>query len=193
MHARSFVPAAALIFLVPLFAQAPDLGPTTPETPDRPLITETPLDEGDIPARIPKSPTPSLTALENAVLAAHDAVVFAAESRDLEQMAELIVPTNRGAMVVEGHVMLTRDEVLAARRHEFAGLRSLDYTYAQRHVTLLSTTSAVVVGEGTLLATVHDGTEIEQAFAHTLIFVQRDGQWRIAHWHTSTPAVRLGL
>lgn len=191
MHPRSLVPAAALIVLAPLFAQAPDVGPPSPDTPARPLIAAPPLEESAPPIPIPKSPDPSLTALENAVLAAHDAVILATESRDLDHLAELLAPTNRGAMVADGHMTLTRDDVLAAREREFAGLRHLHYDYAHRHVTLLSATSALVVGEGTATATAHDGTRIEQPFAHTLVFVVQDGQWRIAHWHSSTPSVRL--
>lgn len=187
MHARALAFLALLSVGGSAFAQTPPITPPAPPAvPGRPLLTEPPIEPSDAPANIPVSPDPSLTALENAVLAAHDAAIAALEARDLGRLAALLLPTNRGAMIVDGKLILTRDEVLDARRREFAELSQVNYAYRQRHVTVLSPTTAILVGDGVLTALVADGTRVERPFAHTVVLTNHDASWKIAHWHSST-------
>ena len=194
MHAR---PVAALVAFLAASTFAP-AQPTTPspasspEPSDTPLITESPFADERPPASIPTSHDPSLTALENAVLAAHDVILAAIESRNLHALAASHLETNRGAMIVDGRMTLTRDDVLNVRQHEFAQFQRLNYGYTQRHVTMLSATSALLVGTGTATGTVHDGSTFEHPFAHTLVFMNSGGAWKVVHWHASTPRPHLG-
>lgn len=191
-------PAAAALVLVlaaslTAFAQVPARAPgAAPDVPPTPLLTEPPLETDTPPITIPESPDPSITALENAVLATHDAFLAALEMRDDRRLAAALTRTNRGAMIVDGRLILTTDDLLESHRGDFAEVRHLHYSYTQRHVTILSATSAMLVGTGTAHGQALDGTSLERTFAHTFVFLGGEAGWRIVHWHSSTPRPRLG-
>jgi ketosteroid isomerase-like protein len=55
---------------------------------------------------------------------------------------------------------------------------------------MLATGAAVLVATGTSEAELADGRSFSSAFVHTVVFVERDGVWRVIHSHQSTPAPR---
>jgi hypothetical protein len=195
MHPRPlacvFLPLAVWFSVTSLSAQSPT-APVPDRAPPVPLITEPPVSTKNIPARIPTADTDSITATENAVLAIHDATIAAAEACDLEQLFSHLVPTNRGAMISNGRITLTQDDVMATTRRDFAGLTSVRYTYAQRHVTVLSPTSAIIAGDGSVTATTRDGTGFTRPFAQTIVFMRIDETWKVIHMHSSAPLEALG-
>jgi ketosteroid isomerase-like protein len=46
------------------------------------------------------------------------------------------------------------------------------------------------VAEGTSSGTLKDGRYVEAPFAETIVFVQREGQWKVLHAHRSSPNAR---
>ncbi|MCI0515428.1 nuclear transport factor 2 family protein, partial [candidate division KSB1 bacterium] len=81
----------------------------------------------------------------------------------------------------------TRQEALNTTRQGLQGLKNLSYTYSKKHVTIISPTVALWVGEGATSATLEDGRQFSVPFAESVIFMQQDGQWKVFHAHRSIP------
>lgn len=143
------------------------------------------------PALPTGAPGESITAIENAVLDAHDAMIVATEALDFPRLEALLLNTNRGALITDGRVTLSRDDAVATIRRECESLRGLHYGFARRLVTLLSPTSAMIVAEGTITAHTAEGVTFTRPVAQTIIFMRADAGWRVIHMHSSSPAGSL--
>lgn len=124
------------------------------------------------------------------VLAAYDSMVASAEALNVDQLFGPVVDNDQGALAVNGQLFLTRAAALERTRGNFRGITKLKYRLTERHVTMLAPGAAVLVATGTSEAEVADGRSFSSAFVHTVVFVQRDGAWRVIHSHQSTPAPR---
>jgi ketosteroid isomerase-like protein len=94
---------------------------------------------------------------------------------------------DKGVIIEDGHIRWTRQEASSSTRQGLQGLKDLSYTYTQKYVTEVSPAVTLWVGEGTSAATLQDGRQISAPFAETIVFVQRDGQWKVLHAHRSVP------
>jgi ketosteroid isomerase-like protein len=181
--------ATVLLFLsaAGLARVAAQESPPVRDQPDftKALITTEPT-AGSAPA------PDSTTAIENAVLATHDAVVAAIEAREFGRLATLLISTDRGALVADGRITLRNDDMIETLRREFAPLSSVHHTFTRRHISLLSPTTALIVTEGTIAARADDGATVARPFAQTLVFMKVDDTWKLAHLHSSTPPATLG-
>jgi hypothetical protein len=130
------------------------------------------------------------TATEQQIAQAHDRMIAAAEALKLDDLFADVVETNRGALIANGRLFLTRDAVMEQTRRNFLGLTALKYHVRERHVTSLSPTAALLVATGTSEARISDGRTISAEFAHTLVLVLEEGRWRVLHSHQSTPGPR---
>jgi hypothetical protein len=59
--------------------------------------------------------------------------------------------------------------------------------YTQKRITVIAPTMALWVGEGTSSATLQDGRQISAPFAESILFVKKEGQWKVFHAHRSVP------
>lgn len=130
------------------------------------------------------------TAIEQAVLACHDQTLAAVAARDLDRLFGFLAATDRGSMISNGRLLLTRDEVIASTRRQFQGIAALQYETRERHVTVLSPTAALLVTTGQTRLTDAGGREIVAPYVQTLVWVLRDGRWQVLHLHSSAPAPR---
>ena len=135
-------------------------------------------------------PAEQQQAIEKAILRVHEAMKKAAESLDVDALYDFVLDTDKGVIVEDGRLRRTRKEALDSTRQGFQGITDLSYTYNQKHITVISPTVALWVGEGTSSATLDDGRKLSAPFAETIIFVQRDGQWKVLHAHRSAPNPR---
>ena len=126
-------------------------------------------------------------AIEQAVLACHDQTLAAADALDLDRLVSFVAQTERGSMISNGRLFLTRDDTIANTRQGFQGLRALKYETRERHVTVLSRTAALLVTTGTTRFTTADGREISAPYAQTIVFVLQEGRWQVLHLHQSNP------
>jgi len=124
------------------------------------------------------------------VLAAFDRMMAAAEALKVDDLFGHVVDNDQGALASNGQLLLTRADALERTRANFRGLAALKYRIAERHVTMLAPDAAVLVVKGASDAELADGRKFTNAFVHTIVFVQRDGAWRVIHSHQSTPAPR---
>ena len=124
------------------------------------------------------------------ILAAYDQMISSAEALNIDGLFSHVIENDQGAVVINGELFLTRAASLERTRANFSGIARLKYRIAERHITMLATDSAVLVASGTSDVELADGRKFSNAFAHTLVFVERDGAWRVIHSHQSSPVQR---
>lgn len=126
-------------------------------------------------------------AIERAILDVHVKMQQAAEQRDVEALYKYVLEMDQGVIIEDGRIRWTRQEALNTTRQGLQGLKNLSYTYSKKHVTIISPTVALWVGEGATSATLEDGRQFSVPFAESVIFMQQDGQWKVFHAHRSIP------
>jgi len=130
-------------------------------------------------------------AIEKAILQVHSDMVKAAESMDANALYSHVLDMNKGVIVQDGTILKTRQEALDVTKQGLQGFKDISYKFNQKHITVISPTIALWVADGTTSATIiEDGREINVAFAETIVFVQKDGQWKVLHAHRSVPNPR---
>lgn len=129
-------------------------------------------------------------AIEKAILKVHSEMKKAAENRNVEALYDFVLDTDKGVIIEDGRLSRTRQEALDSTKRGLQGMTDLSYTYNQKYITVISPTVALWVGEGASSATIEDGRKISVPFAETIVFVQRDGQWKVLHAHRSLPNPR---
>jgi len=128
------------------------------------------------------------TAIEKAILKVHSDMMKAGEHRDADTVFSHVLDMNKGVIIQDGTILTTRQEALDATKQGLQGLKDISYKYKQKYITVVSQTVALWVADGTTSATIiEDGREINVPFAETIIFVLRDGQWKVLHAHRSIP------
>jgi hypothetical protein len=128
--------------------------------------------------------------IEKAVLKAHSSMQKAAENLDVDTLYSYVLDTNKGSIIENGRLFLTRKDSLESTKQGLGRLKGLSYSYTQRHITVLSPTAVLWVSQGTATATLEDGREFSSPFTESIIFVNRGGKWKVLHAHRSSPFQR---
>jgi hypothetical protein len=76
---------------------------------------------------------------------------------------------------------------MAAVRQGSQAIAKLERRLADPHVTVLAPGVALLTSAGTTAFTLQDGRSFNGPFAMSLLFVLRDGQWKVFHGHYSLP------
>jgi len=132
-------------------------------------------------------PDPSEQDIETAVRAVHTQMRQAAGKLDVHALYAHVLDTRTPPIAEDGRLALTWTAALEGTTRGLQGLAGLSYEYAAENITVISPTAALWVGEGTASATLEDGRQIQAPFAETILFVERDGEWKALHAHRSTP------
>ena len=130
------------------------------------------------------------TAIEAAVLEVNNQMTRAAEDVDADRLFSFILNTDKGCIIQNGAIQLTREQALTQTRDGFRTLRKLKYHWKQRYVTVVSPTVAVLTGDGEATATTMQDQTVVTPFAQTQVFVLTRGTWKLMHAHHSTSAPR---
>jgi ketosteroid isomerase-like protein len=125
--------------------------------------------------------------VEKAVLARLADIQNAAQALDANKVFSFVLENDKGALVQNGRLLLTRKDALESTRRGFQGLQKVSYQFDQQHVTLLCPTVALVVGEGSSTATTDDGRTLNRRFAQSVVLVLTNGDWKVFHSHRSFP------
>ena len=127
-------------------------------------------------------------AIEKAVLEVNAQMTRAAEDLDIDRLFSFMLPNDRGSIIQTGNLLLTREEALAAVKRSFQGVAAVKYHWKRQMVTVISPTTALLVGEGeTEFRTAQDPqAAITRPFAQTVLFMLTDGKWKALHAHMST-------
>ena len=126
------------------------------------------------------------SAIEQAVLDANRQATIAAENLDADRLFGVMMENDKGSVVRNGNLALTRQQALEQVQNGFRGLQKLQYQWTRQLVSVISPTVAVLVAEGKASATTVNGDLIENPFVQTSIFVLSDGKWKILHSHQSS-------
>ena len=126
-------------------------------------------------------------AIEKAVLETYDRITEAAEKVDPDALFSYVLDNDKGCLISDGKLIMTRPEALQNHRNNCGGLASVDYIMDKKLVTVLSPDTAMMAVEGRYEAATHDGQTFGSPVAQTVVFVLRDGQWKVLHSHTSRP------
>ncbi len=122
---------------------------------------------------------------EKAVLARLAEIQNAAEALDVDKVFSFVLENDKGALVQNGRLFLTRKEALDSTKQGFMALQKVSYQFNQQRVTLLSPTVALVVSDGSSSITTDDGRSITTPFVQSVVLVLTDGQWKVLHSHRS--------
>ena len=127
-------------------------------------------------------------AIRNAVLETNAKMAKAADHLDIEGFFSFILDTDKGSIVHNGTVFKSRQEAKEAVKQGFMGVEKMQRQFVNPQVTVISPEAALLTSEGTLAATLTDGRTMEGRFAVSLVFVRKDGEWKLLHGHYSAPA-----
>jgi ketosteroid isomerase-like protein len=130
------------------------------------------------------------TEVEKAILARLTEIQNAAEALDPGKVFSYVMENDKGALIQNGKLFLTRQEALESNKQGLAGLQKVEYQFDQQYVTLLSPTVALATGEGLSSATLKDGRIFNTRFAQSVIFVLTNGEWKVFHAHRSFPPAK---
>ena len=131
--------------------------------------------------------TASDDAIVKAVLETNAKMTKASNSLDIDAFFAYIVDSDQCVIIQNGKVFKTRQEALEAVKRGTLGLTKVDRQFDNPQVTVISPDVALLASEGTVTATLSDGQTRESRFAVSLIFVRRDGQWKLLQGHYSVP------
>ena len=138
----------------------------------------------------PSVPVEQRQAIEKAVLKVHAAMAKAENELDAETFFEYVLDFDNGLIMQDGIAYNTRQEALDAVRTGFQRVAQMERTYERTEVTVLSPEAALVTGKGTSRVTLADGRTFDNPFAVSMVFVLRDGRWKLLHGHYSLPNPR---
>ena len=133
-------------------------------------------------------PVTDTATVEKAVLEANARMMQASNSLDADKFFAFILDSDKGPIIQDGQVFRTRAAALDVVRAGFQGMSKIDRKYNQTYVTVISPETALLTASGSYTATLSDGqTVMSGPFAVSLVWVLRDGQWKVLHGHYSTP------
>jgi hypothetical protein len=125
--------------------------------------------------------------IERSILEISDKMTQAGEARDFDRLFSFMLDTDKGSVIQNGRILRTHPEALNQTKANMSGIRSIRYIWKQRHVTVLSPTSALLTAEGESSVTTEQGQQFTAPFAQTVVFVLTDGNWKAIHAHHSSP------
>lgn len=128
--------------------------------------------------------------VETVVLARLAEIQGAAQSLDPDKVFNFVMENDKGALAQNGRLFLSRKEALESTKQGFQGLQKVSYRFDAQHVTSLSPTVALAVGEGESSATLDDGRTVSTHFVQSVVFVLTNGEWKVFHSHRSFPPAK---
>lgn len=135
----------------------------------------------------PAAGAPADPAIIQAVLTANAALTDASNRLDADAFFTGIVDSDETRIIQDGKLFKTRAEAMAVVRKGSQGIAKLERRLDEPHVTVLAPDVALLTAEGTTALTLQDGRTFSGPFAVSLVFVLRDGQWKLFHGHYSLP------
>ena len=125
--------------------------------------------------------------IEKAILSVHNQVTRAAEDRDLDRLFSFMAETSKGSIVQNGVLSLTPADAKAKVAPGFSAPVRVAYRWKQQHVTVLAPAIVLLVSEGDTIVNPEGQPQVTVPLVQTLVWVQRDGEWKILHAHQSSP------
>jgi uncharacterized protein (TIGR02246 family) len=128
--------------------------------------------------------------IEKAILKTHSQMNQADNNLDADKFFSYILDFDKGLIIQDGRLFKTRQEAFEAVKKGFEGISQLKRTYEQTYVTIISPEAALLTAQGTSTVTLSDGQTFSSPFAVSMVYVLRDGQWKLLQGHYSVPNPR---
>ena len=141
-------------------------------------------------AQHPSKDNPDPSDAETKVQARLAEIQNAAQALDPDKVFSFVLENDKGSLVQDGKLLLTREEALQSTKQGFKGLDKVSYRFDRQHITLLSSTVALATGEGVSSATTNDGRTFSTRFAQTVVLKLAKGEWKVYHAHRSFPPAK---
>ena len=125
--------------------------------------------------------------IEDAVLEVSAQMTLAGEAVDADRLFSFMLDTDKGSVIQNGVVMVTRQEALERVRSNLRGISRIQYRWKKQYVKVLSPEVAVLTAEGESTGTTTAGDTFTTPFAQTVVFVLEAGSWKAIHAHQSSP------
>lgn len=138
----------------------------------------------------PNDTKPDAAAIEKAIRQTYADITKAAESVDAEKLFGYVLDNDKGCLISNGKITLTREMALEDYKTRSAGVAEVVYAMDKQYVTVISAETAVLVAEGRFEATTKDGRTFGLPMVQTVVFVLKEDGWKVLHSHTSSPAVQ---
>ena len=129
-------------------------------------------------------------AIKKAILAANIELTKAANSMDADRFFQSIIGTEPGCIIQDGKLYANRQDALDTVRMGFESAQKVTRRFDQTHVTVISSEAALFTGTGKSHISFYSGRTIDSPFAVSLIFILKDGKWKVLHGHYSAPSPR---
>jgi hypothetical protein len=136
--------------------------------------------------RLSSQPADDRIAIEAAVLEVNNQMTRAAQDGDADRLFSYILDTDKGSIIQNGALLLTRAQAWKQTKDSFLRIRRIEYRWKQRYVTVVSPTVAMLAAEGESTAITTQGQSLVTSFAQTQVFVLTDGKWKVLHAHHSS-------
>jgi uncharacterized protein (TIGR02246 family) len=140
-----------------------------------------------IPQQKPPEVDSARQAVQKAVLETNARMNQASGSLNADAFFEFILDAGSGTIIQDGTLFKSRQEALEAVRQGFRGIAKMDRQFIDPQVTVISPDTALLTSQGSTTATLEDGRVLQSRFAVSLLFVRREGQWKLLHGHYSLP------
>ena len=125
--------------------------------------------------------------IENAVNQTFDNLIKAAKEADVEKLFSYFAETDKGALVRDGVLLQTKHDAYESYKRGFEGILKIEYDMTQKYITIISTDVVLLVTAGNSVATTKSGQVFSTPMAQTLVFVLKNGAWKVLHAHNSVP------
>ena len=129
-------------------------------------------------------------AIEKAVLNTYKQMSQAETSLDADKFFSYILDFDKGLIIQDGRLFKTRQEAYYTVKEGFEGISNLNRVNEQTYITVISPDTVLLTARGTSTVTLLDGRVLSGPFAASLVFVQRDSQWKVLQGHYSIPNQR---
>jgi len=123
--------------------------------------------------------------IEKEILKVHENMKKAAESRNADELFKYVLDVN-DVIIENGEMRSTRKEAYDITKQGLEAIQGISYKYDHKNVIVTSPTTALLTGTGTTTATLPGGLEISLDFAESMVYVLRDGQWKVVNGHRSS-------
>lgn len=128
--------------------------------------------------------------IEKAVLETHIQMTQADNNLDVDKFFSYILDFDKGLIIQDGRLFQTRQEAFEVVKKGFERISQLKRIYEQTYVTVISLETALLTAQGTSAFVLSDGQTFSSPFAVSMVYVLRNGQWKVLHGHYSVPILR---
>ena len=128
--------------------------------------------------------------IEKEILEINAEIVRTAETMDADALFDFILDTDKGSLIQNGNLLLTRKDAYESYTRNIQGIQSIGYEFEEQHITVLSPKIALLTAKGRSDVQLKDGRSFGSPFAQTLVFVLENGKWKVLHTHQSASVRR---